>query len=924
MITRTTLRNHAVVCSLTVLFLAAITFTAVLARPDVTPQALFIVDLSISSPDVTALGASQDDHLAGSGPAGAFSNLHARPIAAGDFNADGFQDVAIGAPDADVGTPNRPNAGAVYIVLGRVSFAPTLDTNIKALSQPSIRIFGAATGDGAGFSLAAGDVNGDGIDDLIIGAPLFDVPPQAPGGQARAAAGCVYAIFGSSFLNSLTTIDLSTPTSANLLLYGERAGDRFGSSVAAGNAGGPAAATPIEKAISDILVGAPLNQGPDPGAPRDKGGAACLLFGGSSLAPPGPPPLVIDFGVTPANVLIYGKTAHNLGTSVAIGDLAASGAGTLLVSASVADRPVSASPSVPFAASTGAAFGIFGGANLNPSSGSTKMFDINSDEQDISVYGAAMGDHLGASLAAEDVTGDGIPDLILGAPEADVATGLTTRIDAGVAYVLAGGPAFQPSPGGIEKRFDMFLGFANLTILGSQAGDHMGATVAAGNVNLAGRNDNVSDVLIGAPGTSSGKGAVSVFFGGTPLLVTSTRDLLLAQDDIRVVGQAAGDELGWAIAASDVNHDRGGDLIVSAPTADVPITGATRIDAGKAYFILASVAPPPNRPPLVTVTAPNGGDTLIVGRSFNILWTASDPDGNGTLGGFDVLLSTDGGTNFNFLIATNLPGTARSFSWIVPNGLNTTTGLIRVVARDNERAQGQDESDAAFSIIEVRASVSLLNPLGGEKFKAGDIVQIRWSVPTEQQAQVKGFDLLLSTDGGITFPLKIVPAADPTQPALGPTVTQFNWLVFPLCTDRARVRVVATSLTNIKISDENPANFSVSDRGPTIDINDMKISAGKLRLSIGLPFGSSAMPFDDNAIIEVSADAQGTQFFGFSKKGKIFSGNMKFKSKGKIVNRTIDDFFPNGDVRVIRATNPPCGVTEIKVRRFGSQLVQLP
>src|SRR6185295_13633555 len=101
--------------------------------------------------------------------------------------------------------------------------------------------------------------------------------------------------------------------------------------------------------------------------------------------------------------------------------------------------------------------------------------------------------------------------------------------------------------------------------------------------------------------------------------------LALGQDDVRVTGQANGDELGWAIATGDIDNNTGGDLIMGAPEADVTISGSTRADAGKVYVLLAAgnSVPPVNQNPTVAVTSPNTAVTIAGGSTFNINWTAA-------------------------------------------------------------------------------------------------------------------------------------------------------------------------------------------------------------------------------------------------------------------------------------------------------------
>ena len=86
---------------------------------------------------------------------------------AGDFNGDGVSDVLVGAPNAD--PANRPDAGVVYVVYGpRAGLPETLGPGPRVL-----RLIGAERGDRLGSTAAAaGDVNGDGLGDVTVGAPV--------------------------------------------------------------------------------------------------------------------------------------------------------------------------------------------------------------------------------------------------------------------------------------------------------------------------------------------------------------------------------------------------------------------------------------------------------------------------------------------------------------------------------------------------------------------------------------------------------------------------------------------------------------------------------------------------------------------------------------------------------------------------------
>ena len=159
---------------------------------------------------------------------------------AGDVNGDGFADVIVGAPNADPNGNN--NAGASYVVFGQASgFAANIDLS-SLDGSTGFRLSGARAADSSGRSVAsAGDVNGDGFADLIVGAIGND--------SSFTNAGAGYVVFGKAS-GFAANIDLSSlDGSTGFKLSGVAADDRSGSAVAsAGDINGDG--------FADVIVGA--------------------------------------------------------------------------------------------------------------------------------------------------------------------------------------------------------------------------------------------------------------------------------------------------------------------------------------------------------------------------------------------------------------------------------------------------------------------------------------------------------------------------------------------------------------------------------------------------------------------------------------------------------------------------------------------
>lgn len=207
-------------------------------------------------------------------------------------------------------------------------------------------------------------------------------------------------------------------------------------------------------------------------------------------------------------------------------------------------------------------------------------------------------------------------------------------------------------------------------------------------------------------------------------------------------------------------------------------------------------------PPVVLVLSPNGGEQFARQAPITLSWATAD---NRTVVEQAVDLSTDGGQTFELVVATGLAGEITEFLFFPPAEVSTTTGRIRVTALDGAGNQGQDASDADFTINpadETPPQVQVVFPNGGEVLKGGQPVTFQWL--SSDNRQVTRQDVRLSTDGGATFSVEV-------GSGLSGDVQRFDFEIprRTLKTKRARLQVLVTDEAGNQATDVSDVDFKI-------------------------------------------------------------------------------------------------------------------
>ena len=467
---------------------------------------------------------------------------------AGDVNGDGIDDIILGGWRED---SNGTSSGKSHVVFGKKdSKMVHLSENQSVSNQEGFVINGVDGSDYSGWSVnSAGDVNGDGLDDVIIGA-TGDDPNQR-------SAGASFVVFGKTDGAPIELSDIQQNTNNDgFVINGINTIGYSGYSVSS-------AGDLNNDGLSDVIIGAYNENSNGAGS-----GETFVVFGktdGNAIEL-----LDIQQNTNDGGFSIKGSNAddHSGNSVSSAGDVNGDGLNDLIVGAFT---------SSPNGLESGSAYVVFGKSDGN----AVELSQIEQDSNDngFVINGASAGDIAGKSVSgAGDVNGDGLDDVIMGAPMAEP----NSYYGAGKSYVVYG----KSDGASVElSSIEQDTNTSGFVINGISDRDFSGTSVSsAGDVN----NDGLSDLIVGSYGRPNGgvSGTSYVIFGkndGTKVDLSDIEDGSNTQG-FAIDGSSRGDQAGISVSsAGDMNEDGLADVVLGASGSDINgnKTGAGYVIFGK-------------------------------------------------------------------------------------------------------------------------------------------------------------------------------------------------------------------------------------------------------------------------------------------------------------------------------------------------------
>lgn len=470
-------------------------------------------------------------------------DMFASTLASGDFNGDGIMDLAVGVPDESLETDNTSieKSGVVHILYGGTN---NLSANNNQQWHQNINgmVGNAERNDLFGFSLAAGDFNGDGFSDLAVGVPNEGLKN---GNSTIEKAGIVQVIYGTSS-GLLSNGNQQWHQNSMGILGKAEANDQFGSSLAAGDFN--------HDGFVDLAIGVP-NEGLESNTVNlQKAGVVHILYGSRTG-------LSARFNQqwqqnTPG---ILGKAEKNdlFGSSLSAGDFNNDGFADLVIG--VPNESFEGVGGTTTVEKAGLVQVLYGSSSRLRSN-----FNQVWHQGSSGIIGAVeKNDMFGSSLATGDFNNDGFFDLAIGVPN----EGFESEHDiekAGVVQVIYGSVNRLASSNN-QQWHQAISG----VIGNAESGDLFGSSLTSGDFN----GDGFGDLAIGVPNESietndetiTKAGAINVLYGSTNGISTNGNQQWY-QNSPGILGKAEKEDLfGSSVVAADFNGDGFCDLAIGVP-----------------------------------------------------------------------------------------------------------------------------------------------------------------------------------------------------------------------------------------------------------------------------------------------------------------------------------------------------------------------